>query len=53
VERGNAFELHTLYALTLYALTPTKNHNVRNTPDGRKLILRERQVAIRLPALSV
>jgi hypothetical protein len=40
MERGDAFEFRTLYALTLYALTP-KNHNVRNTPDGRKLILRE------------
>ena len=36
MKRGGAFELRTLYALT-----PAYNHNVRNTPDGRKLILRE------------
>ena len=38
VKRGDAFEPRTLYALTLHALTPDKNHNVRNTPNGRKLI---------------
>jgi hypothetical protein len=41
VKRGDAFEFRRLYALTLYALTPAENHNVRNTPEGRKLILRE------------
>src|SRR6266487_4427662 len=34
----------TLYALTLHALRPATNHKVRNTPDVRKLFLRERQV---------
>ena len=35
VMRDDASELRTLYALT-----PAENQNVRNAPDGRKLILR-------------
>ena len=41
VKRDEVFKLRTLYALTLYVLTPAENHNVRNTPDSRKLILHE------------